>query len=99
MTAVVGRQWSVKMGVLRNVPGKPCCERIDSRAISNLQIQKQPTTDHRPLLPRWSDDDISIIDFSVIALQHDRPHLGFVAIERASRYARYLCVIDYRLAV
>src|SRR5262249_50623077 len=48
---------------------------------------------------RRRDHNISIVNLLVIALQHYRPGLALIAIERASGDSRDLCVVDDSHAV
>src|SRR5205823_620195 len=48
---------------------------------------------------RDCDRDVPILDWSVIALQHQRTRHAFVAVEGASSDSRNLLIPDYRLAV
>src|SRR5205085_7945400 len=53
----------------------------------------------RRLLLRRNDIDVAECHLAVIALEHQRAGRAFVAVERAAGDARYLGVVDDRLAV
>src|ERR1041384_5394691 len=55
--------------------------------------------DARAKSPRYADGEIAILDGPVVALQHDRPRLAFITIQRAARRAGDLGVTDDALAV